>query len=167
MVRVIPAMGRQVECHGQALLARRQVAAVERVGLGGRGETRVLANGPRLIDVHRRIRPAQEGHLTREGIQRITLRPHRLAVGGRVDRLDGDRLRRLPIKLLGTVSVRGGGLAYRGLNGGGVRGDGYAVTVQRYIGKAAQDGAGFRKIREVSHVTLPMWSAWPKALRQH
>lgn len=39
MVRVIPAMGRQVERHGQALLARRQVAAVERVGLGGRGET--------------------------------------------------------------------------------------------------------------------------------
>ena len=57
MVGVVAAVGGQVERHRQALLARGQIAAVERVGVRGGGEAGVLADGPRLVDVHRRIRP--------------------------------------------------------------------------------------------------------------
>ena len=56
MVGVVAAVGGQVECHRQALLAGGQVAAVKRVGLRGGGEPGVLADGPRLVDIHRRIR---------------------------------------------------------------------------------------------------------------
>ena len=59
VVAVVAAVRRQVERDRQALLAHREVAAVEGVGLGRGGEAGVLADRPRLVDVHRRVRPAQ------------------------------------------------------------------------------------------------------------
>ena len=48
VVGVVAAVGREVEGDRQALLAGREVAAVERVGLLGGGEAGVLADRPRL-----------------------------------------------------------------------------------------------------------------------
>ena len=60
VVGVVAAVGGQVEGDAQALLAGRQVAPVERVGLLGGGEAGVLPDRPRLGGVHRRVGPAQE-----------------------------------------------------------------------------------------------------------
>ena len=60
VVAVVAAVGRQVEGDRQALLAGGEVAPVEGVGLLGGGEAGVLADRPRLVDVHRRVRAAQE-----------------------------------------------------------------------------------------------------------
>ena len=56
VVGVVAAVGGQVERDRQALLAGGEVAPVERVGLGRGGEPGVLAHGPRLGRVHRRVR---------------------------------------------------------------------------------------------------------------
>ena len=56
VVGVVAAVGRQVEGDREALLAGREVAAVERVGLLGGGEAGVLPDRPRLGGVHRRVR---------------------------------------------------------------------------------------------------------------
>ena len=66
MVGVIAAVGGEVERDRKALLPGGEVAAVERVGFRRGGETGVLPDGPWLVDVHRRVRPAQERRLTRE-----------------------------------------------------------------------------------------------------
>ena len=58
MVAVVAAVRGEVERDRQALLAGGQVAAVERVRVLGGGEAGVLADRPRLVDVHRRVRPA-------------------------------------------------------------------------------------------------------------
>ena len=142
VVGVVAAVGGEVERHRQALLPGRQVAPIERVGFGGRGEAGVLPDGPRLVDVHRRIRPAQVRRLTGEGVERIARRRRGVPVGGDVDRLDVDGLRRRPVELLGRVAVR--------LSGGGdVRGDGGVggglggpLAAQRNVGEAADSGGG-------------------------
>ena len=54
VVGVVAAVRRQIEGHGKPALARRQVAAVERVRLLGGGEARVLPDGPRPRGIHRR-----------------------------------------------------------------------------------------------------------------
>ena len=56
VVAVVAAVGGQVEGDRQALLAGGEIAAVEGVGLLGGGEAGVLADGPRLGRVHRRVR---------------------------------------------------------------------------------------------------------------
>ena len=71
VVAVVAAVGGQVEGHRQALLPGGQVAPVEGVGLLGRGETGVLADGPRLVDVHGRIGAAQERHHARVAVQEV------------------------------------------------------------------------------------------------
>ena len=60
MVGVVPAVGGEVECDGQALLACGKVPSVEGVGLLGRREASVLADCPRTHAVHRAVRTAQE-----------------------------------------------------------------------------------------------------------
>ena len=60
VVGVVAAVGGEIEGDRQALLPGREVAAVEGVGVLGRGEAGVLADGPRLRHVHGRVRPAQE-----------------------------------------------------------------------------------------------------------
>ena len=71
VVGVVAAVGGQVEGDAEALLAGRQVAPVERVGLLGGGEPGVLPDRPRLGRVHRRVGPAQERREARVGVERV------------------------------------------------------------------------------------------------
>ena len=60
MIRIIAAMGREIEGDGKALLAGGEIAAVEGVGVLGRGEAGILADRPGLGDIHGRIGPAHD-----------------------------------------------------------------------------------------------------------
>jgi hypothetical protein len=60
MIGVVTAMGRQIEGDGQALLAGGDVAAIKGVALLGGGKAGVLADRPRLGDIHRAVRPAHK-----------------------------------------------------------------------------------------------------------
>ncbi len=71
VVGVVAAVGGEVERHRQALLPGGQVAPVEGVGFRRRREARVLPDGPRLVDVHRRVRATDERRCAREAVQRI------------------------------------------------------------------------------------------------
>ena len=92
VVRIVAAMRGQVEGHREALLPRRQIAAVERVRLFRGGEAGVLADGPRLHGVHGGVGPAQE----RRNARRIVQVLHGVQIVGRVPRLDRDVLGRHP-----------------------------------------------------------------------
>ena len=142
MVGVVPAVRREVERDRQPLLPGGEVPAIERIGFGCRGEPGVLPDRPRLVDVHRRIRPAQVRGLAGEGVQRITGVDDRVPVGGDVHRLDVDAFRRRPRQLLGRVPVcRTGGfdVGGHGVGGGGLGG---ALAAQRDVGEAADSGGG-------------------------
>src|SRR5690606_9445635 len=69
MVRVVPAVSRQVEGYAEPLLTGSEIAPVERIGFLCRGKARVLANGPRLANIHRGIGSAHEGRKARHGLQ--------------------------------------------------------------------------------------------------
>ena len=113
VVRVVAAVGGQVERDRQALLAGGQVAAVERVGLGGGGEAGVLADRPRLVGVHGRVRAAHERGQARERVHRVAFGGRGLTVGALVDALDVDAL--------GDRPRLGGGVGLGGRSRGGVR----------------------------------------------
>ena len=92
MVAVVAAMRGEVEGDGEALLTGGDVAAVEGVRFLGGGEAGVLADGPGLGDVHRRVRAA---HVGRDA----GVRAEEVEGGGvraRVDWLDRDPFRRRP-----------------------------------------------------------------------
>ncbi|GJE83164.1 hypothetical protein CJNNKLLH_4533 [Methylorubrum thiocyanatum] len=102
MVRIVAAVGREVEGDREALLARREVAPVEGVRIFRRGEAGILPDGPGLGDVHRRIGPAQVGRQAGERVDPLAALAilgavealHRNALG-RHPRLPGRRRRRL------------------------------------------------------------------------
>jgi hypothetical protein len=71
MIAVIAAVSGQIEGDGQAFLAGGDVATVECVRIFGGGETGILADGPRLGDVHRRIWAAQVGCDPGVGVEEI------------------------------------------------------------------------------------------------
>ncbi len=109
VVGVVAPVGGQVEGHRQALLAGREVAPVEGVGVLRRGEAGVLADGPGLVDVHGRVRAPQEGGGARIGAQEVEA----VEVGGGVEGLDRDALRGLPdlslhVRDLGRPPRQGG-----------------------------------------------------------
>ena len=68
VVRVVAAMGRQVEGDRQALLTGGQVTTVERVGLFSGGESGVLANRPRPEGIHGGVRAMCEWWQTGVGV---------------------------------------------------------------------------------------------------
>jgi hypothetical protein len=84
MIRVVAAVRGQVERHREALLAGREVRAVEGIRFLGRREAGVLADRPGAIRVHRGAGSAQEREQAR---QRVGERQP-FEVGGRVERLD-------------------------------------------------------------------------------
>ncbi len=104
MVRIIPAMGGQIERDREALLPRRQVAAIEGVRFLGGGEARILADGPRAARVHAGIGTARERLETGQaGIQPLGIRRC-------IQRLHIDSLRRVPgeiaaLHFLGSLVV--------------------------------------------------------------
>ena len=69
---------------------------VERVGFLGRGESGVLANGPRSARVHGRPGAADKGRQTGKRIE--VLPTHEIFSG--IQRLDLDAFRRLPDQLI-------------------------------------------------------------------
>ncbi len=102
VVGVVAAVGREVERDRQALLSGGEVAAVEGVGVLGGGEPGVLADRPRLVDVHRRVRAAQERGDTGVGVEEVEA----VEVLGAVDRRDVDALRCRPLR---RRRIAGGG----------------------------------------------------------
>ena len=153
MVGVVAAVGGEVEGHRQALLAGGQVAAVEGVGVRGRGEAGVLPDGPGLVDVHRGVRTPDERRLAGKTVQRVARRRDGVPVGADEQRLDADALRGLPFQLFAGVAVgrsRGRDLLRR--IGFGGRDDG-TIAVQRDIGET-----GYRTRGDIisSHVTPPI-----------
>src|SRR5262249_15047018 len=92
MVAVIAAMGGEIEGNGQALLAGREIAAVEGVGILGGGEAGILPDGPGLSRVHGRVGAAQIRRDTGIGVEEI----EPLEVVGRVGGLYRDAFRGEP-----------------------------------------------------------------------
>src|SRR3546814_17475412 len=68
MVAVIAAMGRKVEGHRKALLTRRQIAAVEGVGLLGGGKARLLVDRPGAARIHGCAHPARKRRKDRKSV---------------------------------------------------------------------------------------------------
>ncbi len=71
MIGVIAAVGGEIEGDGEALLPGRDVAAIEGVGILGRREAGVLADGPGLQRVHRGIGAAHERRDAGQGVEEV------------------------------------------------------------------------------------------------
>ncbi len=71
MVGVVAAVRGQVEGHRQPLLARRDVAPVERIRILGGREAGVLAHGPGSRDIHRPVGAPNEGRQSRQGVEML------------------------------------------------------------------------------------------------
>jgi hypothetical protein len=103
VVAVVATVGGEVEGHRQALLAGREVAPVEGVRLVGRGEPGVLADRPRLVDVHRGIGATdvrRDAGIRLDGVEALD---RRLVVEDR----HLDALGRVPGELGGVVAGLG------------------------------------------------------------
>src|SRR5262249_14451648 len=92
MIRIVAAMGGEIEGDRQALLAGGEVAPVEGVGILRRGEAGILPDGPGLVDVHGRVGAAQIRRDARPGIEEVDVLEVSLAIGG----LDRNAFRREP-----------------------------------------------------------------------
>jgi hypothetical protein len=71
VIRVVAAVGGEIEGDRQALLPGGEIAAVEGIGVLGGREAGVLPDGPWLGHVHRGIRPAKVRWDARPGIEAI------------------------------------------------------------------------------------------------
>ena len=101
MVGIVAAVGGEIEGDREALLPGREVAPVEGVGILGRGEAGILADGPGLVDVHGRVGAAQ-----------VTARCPDRCRGSRARR--GPRGRRIPSPRCPPASARARPPACRG-----------------------------------------------------
>ena len=99
VIAVVAAVGREVERHREAHLSRGEVGAVEGVRLLGGGEARVLADGPRPVGVHGGPHAAEERLEPGQRVDGFEA----FEVGGGVERLDRDALRRVPHEGLGVA----------------------------------------------------------------
>ena len=101
MVGIVATMGGEIEGHRHALTAAVEIAPVERVRFLGGGETGVLADRPRPLCVHRRLRAANE---RLEPGQRVGM-GEALDVGRRVQRLDRNAFRRVPYQAVDRLAA--------------------------------------------------------------
>ncbi|CAB4346808.1 unannotated protein [freshwater metagenome] len=106
VVRVVPAVGGEIEGDRQAHLAGSEVASIKRVRLFGGRESGVLADRPRAIRVHRRSHATGVGGEARQCVDIA----ERLEIGSRVDRFYGDAFGGLPYEIggIGALEVFGG-----------------------------------------------------------
>ena len=74
MVAVVAAMGGEIEGDRQAFLTGGEIAPVKGVEILGRGKAGILADGPRLGDVHGRVGAAQKRRDAGIGIEAIEAR---------------------------------------------------------------------------------------------
>ena len=121
MIRVIAAMGGEIERDREALLAGREVAAIEGVGIFRRREAGVLAHGPRLVDIHGRVGAAQIGRDAGPCIEEIDA----LQIGFAVARLDEETLGREPRLRVALAAGHGSLLE---CNVGEIRNAGHSVV---------------------------------------
>ena len=158
VVRVVPAVGGQIECHRQTLLSGREVAPVERVGISCGGESGVLADSPRLIHVHGGVGPTDEGRLTGEAVERVTRGYDGVPIGSDVERLHHDAFGGVPVQLLRRVAMsssRGGDV----LIGGGSRWCRRRLSApQWYVGETGDGARGDLGRRYLGHVPSPFSS---------
>ncbi len=122
VVRVVAPVGGEVERHRQALLPCGEVATVEGVRFGGRGEPRVLTDGPGLVRVHRGVGATNERREARERVAEV----QGCGVGRGVQRGHVDGLGGLPHQRVGGFA--GGGLDRRGPVLGGAPGLGGVIS---------------------------------------
>src|SRR5262249_6152492 len=92
MVRVVTAMGGEVEGDRHALLPRGEVAAGGGIRIFRGGEARILPDRPRPLHIHGGIGAAQIGRDAGEAVEEIETS----GITRAVDRLYCDALRRLP-----------------------------------------------------------------------
>jgi hypothetical protein len=92
VVGIVAPMGGEIEGDRKPLLPAGERLAVEGIGFLGRGEAGILADGPGAAGIHGRARPAQE----RLFAGQIVEMGETLEIVGRVERLDGDALGRVP-----------------------------------------------------------------------
>src|SRR5260370_37511745 len=64
-------MGGEIDCNRKALLPRREVASVKRVGIFRRGEAGILPDSPGLVDIHRGVGAAHIRRDARPGLEEI------------------------------------------------------------------------------------------------
>src|SRR5262245_17287871 len=100
MIAVIAAVRGEIESDGEAFLTRREIAAVEGIGIFSGGEAGILPDRPRLRRVHRRVGAAKIRRLARIGAEEVETGDVLFAIGW----LDGDAFWRRP---------RGGGAVAR------------------------------------------------------
>ncbi len=105
MIRVIAAMGGEIERDREAFLAGGEVAAIEGVRIFRRREASVLTNGPRLVDVHGRVGAAQIGRDAGPGVEEVDA----LQIGLGVGRLHEDAFGREPRFRFALTAGDGGG----------------------------------------------------------
>ena len=102
MIRVVTAMGREVESHRQAALSGFEIVAEKGIGFFGGGETRILTQRPRPARVHGGARPAHEGRESRQLVAVFDV----LEILGRVERLYVDTFRCRQHELIDVPSLQ-------------------------------------------------------------
>src|SRR5262245_18638092 len=148
VIAVVAAVGGGVEGDRQSHLSGGEVGPVEGVRLLRGGEPRVLPDGPRLLGIHGRARPAEEGKVARNGIQEV----ERGDVGARIERLDLEAFGRPPDQV---VRVRAFALLARKLEPaaqvrsiGGLRHDRRTLTLSPSRSKTAAGPLADDAVRE-------------------
>jgi hypothetical protein len=91
----------QIKGYGQTRLSRGKILPVEFIGFLRRGKSRVLADGPGLIGVHGGRGPPQIGRQTGKGVDGVQA----FQIFGRINGLDGDAFRRLPVERLQGLAL--------------------------------------------------------------
>ena len=71
MIRIIAAMGGEIESDRETFLSSGEVAPVEFIRLFGAGVARILADGPRLRRIHRGVGAAQKRRDARIAVQEV------------------------------------------------------------------------------------------------
>ena len=97
MIAVVAAVGGEIEGDGEALLAGREVAAVEGIGGFRRREAGILADRPGAPRIHGGARAAHEGRKSRQAVEVVD--PFEIL--RRIERLDVDALDGVPEQAFG------------------------------------------------------------------
>ena len=102
MIRIVAAMRREIESDRETFLARREIAAIEGVGVFGGGKAGVLADRPGLGDIHGGVGAAHERRDAGIGVDEAEA----VDVRGTIEILHLDALGRQPVTPLRLRGLR-------------------------------------------------------------